>query len=199
MSGFAAALQEHAWPRALGDVHLRFDQLMWVAETPRPPRTRVGGAIWAGAMGALGAAVLANVLGAPGWALGGLMAVASGGLFLALRTERLSRAQRRCVFNFATHQLRLDFHSPIAGRPRTLWVAFEDVQALDVLPQADGRACLLVDFGAGTAVLREVLVANVVEDELQTLHRLRTLLRAAVGLVPVAVDPGVPSDPPKPA
>lgn len=201
MSAFRDALAAHPWPRVLGDVQLRFDALMLVGETAQPRRTRAGQGLWTLAMALLVAAVVANVAGAPAWLLAAVLVAASAGFFVALRTERLSRAQRRFVCNYATHQLRLDFHSPIAGRPRTLWVPFEDVVAVAVSPQAGGGACLLVDFRLGGALLREVLVADAQEDALEVLHRLRAHLAAAIGLglVQVAEDPGVSGDPPKSA
>ncbi len=201
MSAFTAALEQRRWPRVLGDVSLRFDQFMLVGETAKPARTTAGTWIWGVAMALLVGAVAANVVGAPEWLLVLVMALAGTGVFAAIRTERLSRAQRRFVANFATHRLRLDFHSPIAGRPSSLWIPFADVRAVEVSPQANGLACLLVDFEVGPSVLREVLVADVGPDGLETCHRLRTVLRAALGLAPqpVAVDPAVTPDPPKPA
>ena len=84
--------------------------------------------------------------------------------------------------------LRLDFTSPIAGKPRTLVVPFDSVKAVAMLRQVDGASCLCVDFTLGSELLREVLVAHIPDAQLPQAERLERVLHGAFGLGAVPAD-----------
>ncbi len=185
MSAFEAALGASAFPRHLGDVRLSYDSPVLIAETERQGRP------WRPILcflAALAAGLFAmawllshgSVAGAASLLLLGAFLFACGALL-----EAHERRRRRFVADFSTQRLRLDFTTPIAGMPRTVYVPFERIVALDVLEQGDGRRAMTVDFrpaGDENRLLREVLVANVVPGEAASLERLRRLLEGAFGL-----------------
>lgn len=118
-----------------------------------------------------------------GAAAAGLGALSAAGFLAAALLERHVRRQRRFVIGFTSHTLRLDFTTVVRGLPRTMVVPFQRVRDIAVLEQADQRFVLTVDFeDERGGLFREVLVANVTGEESETLQRLRSLLRAAIGL-----------------
>jgi hypothetical protein len=182
VKGFARALEDNPAPSSLGDVRLRYAPSMLVGETPPGRRTwrplvlaLLGMTLVASAIASLAAArALESTLGL------GLGAAAA--LWASSWRERLERRHRAFVVNFATTSLRLDFSSPIAGRPRTLVVPFDAVTAVEALEQADGAWCLTVDFTHRGDALREVLVAHVPAVDAAALRRLSRVLEGAFGL-----------------
>lgn len=185
MSAFEAALGSSAFPRRLGDVRLSYDTPVLIAETERPRRG------WRSILCFL--AALAAGLFAVAWLLshGSVAGAASLGLLAAFLfacgalMEAHERRRRRFVADFSTLRLRLEFTTPIGGMPRTMYVPFERIVAVDVLEQGDGRLAMTVDFrpaGDENRLLREVLVANVAPGEAASLERLRRLLEGAFGL-----------------
>jgi hypothetical protein len=181
MARFADALESHPAPARLGDVALRYEPSVLIGETPKGRRTVTPTAVWVVGLSLLlfsAAAVvtLPQVVPAVALAVGGAVFVA-----FAVLLERLEKRQRRFVLNFETHRLRLDFSSPIAGYPRTLLVPFDDVQALQLLEQADGALCLVADFALHGRTLREVLVAFVPAAQRAELERLQRVLEGAFG------------------
>jgi hypothetical protein len=182
MARFSEVLESNPAPATVGDVVLRYEPSMLIGETPKPRTTLKPTGAWVIGLALLlsagGYVVLSNELAPP-------IALAIGGaLFVAAASwlERLEKRQRRFVANFATNSLRLDFSSPIAGYPRTLVIPFDDVQAVDVLEQADGALCLVVDFALHGRVLREVLAAYVPVDHRAALERVQRVLSGAFGL-----------------
>jgi hypothetical protein len=194
-TGFAQALEAHPAPRRLGDVALRYEPSMLIGQADRPPRTPAAATALVAAL-TLGLATVGAAL--LDWGDGSLLAVGLAAVTtfaLTIWLEQRDRRQRRFVCNFETNSLRLDFSTPIAGRPRTLVVHFDGVRALGVLAQGDGRFALAVDFvpsAEAPGLLREVLVAHVPARALEDLERLERVLHGAFGL-------GAPSPEPTPA
>lgn len=196
MHDFRQALRENPAPARLGDVSLRYAPSMLIGETAAPGRTwrptglvTLGGALLVVSVALLG--VSSELVALP-FLVGS--AAAFGGSALLLRHER---GKRGFVVNYATLTLRLDFATPFAGWPRTLLVPFDDVKALALLEQADGRRCLTVDFALDGALFREVLVAAIPAVELSRADRLVRMLSGAFGLGParfsaseISEDPG---------
>lgn len=209
VSAFERALEENRVAAALGDVSLRYEPSMMVAETAKAaPTWRPLALLVAGFVSitvGLGWLVFAGELGAASL-------IGSGGLAIGASTwlARREKRKRGFVVNFATSQLRLDFVTPFAGKPRTLIVPFDDVKAIALEEQADGARCLTVDFEWGGDLLREVLVAFIAAREDDAARRLARLLEGAFGLgaIPpdspfleatheVEVDPAPEAPPPK--
>ncbi len=198
---FEAALAEHPAPARLGDVSLRYEPSMLIGETPRPQRSLRPTLAWGAGLTGLVATLGLFVLEAPLASLWLTVGLSAACFALATRLEAWERRRRRFVANFGTTSLRLDFVSPIAGQPRTLVVAFDDVKSVDLVRQADGAHCLTVDFAPGpqTQVLREVLAAYIGEHELEQARRLLRVLEGAFGLgtapadSPAFVAPGADS------
>jgi hypothetical protein len=191
MARFAAALEQHPAPRTLGDVSLRYEPSMLIAETPKPRRTWRPTAAWLVGFSALLVGVGLFLLRVDPVGIIGFVALGALGLLGATWLEQLDKRRRRFVANFGTTSLRLDFTSPIAGRPRTIVVHFDQVRAVDLVVQADGAHCLTVDFvpTPGSAqVLREVLVAYVPTSQLDDAARLHRVLQGAFGLGEVPAD-----------
>jgi hypothetical protein len=182
MARFAAALESNPAPTVLGDVALRYEPSMLIGETPKGPRTWRPTLAWL-----VGISLLLVAVGA-GLSSSSLLLLAipvvAGGIILAAAVwlERFEKRQRRFVANFITYALRLDFSSPIAGYPRTLVVDFDDVKAVELVEQADGALCLLVDFEHQRRTLREVLAAYIPESQRPDAERLERVLRGAFGL-----------------
>lgn len=179
---FSQALDANPAPAALGDVKLRFEPSMLIAETPRQRLSLRPTIAWllglCFLMGALGGLVTDTSVNVA------LACIVLAGLSMAAATrlERLEKRQRRFVANFETYTLRLDFSSPFVGQPRTLNVAFDDVREVSVLEQADGALCLVVEFAQGDRVLQEVLVAFVANERRDELERFQRTLQNAFGL-----------------
>lgn len=189
MARFADALESNPAPSALGDVTLRYEPSMLIGETAKT-RTWRPTLAWLLGIVLLLSAVGAGLLSSATTLLA--IPVLGGGLVLlvAVWLERFEHAQRRFVANFGTVSLRLDFASRISGYPQTLVVLFDDVRALELVAQADGQLCLLVDFEQGGRTLREVLVAFIPETQRAEAERLERVLRGAFGLgVPPADSP----------
>jgi hypothetical protein len=159
--------------------------------------TRAGTATWRPtALAALGltfvlAAVAAVLLFEWAWPAAACLSLAAASLLGSVRLVRLEHRKRGFVVNFATTTLRLDFMTPLAGRPRTLLVPFDDVRAVGLMDQHDGRTCLTVDCSVGSEVLREALAAFIERDELEQAKRLTRVLEGAFGLG--SIPPGSPS------
>lgn len=182
MARFADALESHPAPAALGDVSLRYEPSMLIGETAKPSPTIKSSAAWT-----LGVALLLFSAGAVVTVTSVVPAIAlacAGALFVAAAVwiERLEKRQRRFVANFATNSLRLDFSSPIAGYPRTLVIPFDDVKGVEVLDQADGALCLVVEFTLQRRTLQEVLAAFVRVEHRAELERVQRVLHGAFGL-----------------
>jgi hypothetical protein len=185
MARFSEVLAQNPAPAALGDIALRYEPSMLIGETPKLERSLRPTIAWLLGISLLLAAFAQLVLltDSLGVAVLGALAIAA-----ATRLERFEKRQRRFVANFTTTTLRLDFASAIVGYPQTLNVDFDDVQAVEVLPQADGALCLVVDFRYRGRLLREVLTAYVPEDKRDELERLHRLLEGAFGLGDVPAD-----------
>lgn len=188
MHGFRQALVENPAPSRLGDVRLRYEPSMLVGETPpgevtfRPTALMVAGL-------ALIAAGLVVLLTSSSNALAlAVLSLSAACLVGSVWWRRRERRKRGFVANFVTLRLRLDFTTPIAGRPSTLWVPFDAVKAVTLLEQGDGLQCLTVDFADEGAVLREVLVAFIGADELTAAARLARVLEGAFGLGSIPPD-----------
>jgi len=179
---FADALEQNPAPTKLGDVALRFEPSMLIAETPKPPSTWWPTLAWLAGVGFLLATVGSVLLSSELVAGVALAVVGGGSLAAATILSRREVRQRRFVANFGTNTLRLDFTTPIAGQPRTMLVPFDDVRAVELMEQADGRACLVVDFEADRRLLREVLAAHITPAEEEASERLLRVLRGAFGL-----------------
>ena len=188
MARFSEVLAQNPAPAALGDIALRYEPSMLIGETPKLERSLRPTIAWLLGISLLLAAfaqlvLLTDSLGVAVCLVLGALAIAA-----ATRLERFEKRQRRFVANFTTTTLRLDFASAIVGYPQTLNVDFDDVQAVEVLPQADGALCLVVDFQYRGRLLREVLTAYVPEDKRDELERLHRLLDGAFGLGDVPAD-----------
>lgn len=181
MAGFAQALADNPAPSRLGDVFLRYEPSMLVGETKVDKPTWRPTALVALGLGLLVAGVVmlafASELVALPFVLG-----SAGALTGSVWLTRRERRKRGFVLNFATTSLRLDFMTPIAGRPRTIVVHFDHVKAVTLLEQGDGLECLTVDFEHEGDVLREVLVAFIPDGERAAAARFGRLLEAAFGL-----------------
>jgi hypothetical protein len=183
---FVRALADHPAPRVLGDVALRYEPSMLIGQTAKGRRTWRPTLAWLAGFSALlfavglffSARVDEGLIA--GCALLGATALAAA-TWLDLRDRR-----RRCfVVDFLTSSLRLDFVSPIAGRPRTLVLHFDGVRAITLFDQADGAHCLTVDFVStrdAPTLLREVLVAYITPAQHEDARRLQRVLEGAFGL-----------------
>ncbi|MBL8950806.1 MAG: hypothetical protein JNK82_08525 [Myxococcaceae bacterium] len=192
---FEQALKQNVLPARLGDVKLTCEPSMWVGRADRPargPLSRV--ALVVGA--AFGLATLAAiVLRADHETLAACVVPCVAGFGGAAWLEQRERRQRAFVVDFYEHVLRLDFSTPLGGMPRTLYVAFEKVHAVELEAQGDGLKVLTVDFDAGRGLYREVLAANIGPKQVEAAQRVRRMLRAAVGLEP-PVEQGAQEPPP---
>jgi hypothetical protein len=184
---FRRALAENPAPTRLGDVRLRYEPSMLIGETEEQ------GLSWRpGALATVGVIVLVAGLAllavrTAQVALGPVLAAAAL-LWGSVWLRRRERGKRGFVVNFTASHLRLDFVTPIAGKPQTLLVRFEDVKAVELMEQGDGQHCLTVDFDDDGALLREVLVAFVGSGELEAAKRLARVLQGAFGLGSVPPD-----------
>lgn len=193
---FETALAENALPLRLGDVRLVYDTSLWVGRADRPDRSllaRVGLVVGS----AFGAATLAALLTSADHAtVGFLLAPCIAGFSGAAWLEQRERRQRAFAVDFAEHILRLDFSTPLSGMARTLYVPFEQVSDVSFGSQGPGLTVLTVDFEAGGALYREVLIASVTPAQAEQGERVRRMLRAAFGLEkPAEEKPGGPPPP----
>lgn len=182
MPSFADVLESRPAPQALGDVTLRYEPSMLIGETAKRKSTWRSSAIWVAGLSLLLFSVGGIVLG---WNLSvSAVCLVLGGLGIAgaVLFERYEKRQRRFVANFGTVSLRLDFTSPIAGYAQTLVIPFDSVRATGLLEQEQGGVCLCVDFELDGALLREVLVAYIPEDQMVEAERLERVLKGAFGL-----------------
>lgn len=185
---FRQALANNPAPAKLGDVSLRYEPSMLVGETRAGHVTWKPTALSALGVGLVLAAVAALVFVDSLWAVSALLSLAAAAFLGSVRLSRLERRKRGFVVNFATTTLRLDFVTPLAGKPRTLLVPFDDVKAVGLVEQADGRSCLTIDFSMEPEVLREALAAFISADELPQAHRLARVLEGAFGLGSIPPD-----------
>lgn len=185
---FSAALASRTAIEKLGDISLRYETSMLIGETEKLKRSALPSLAWTG-----GFALLLLSLAALSWSEGAFVAalligLAAIAIAFATRLERHEKRQRRFVANFATYSLRLDFTSPIIGKPRTIVVPFDDVKDVRVLEQGDGARVLIVEFLHEGARLQDALVAFVPESQLKDLERLERVLHGAFGLGEVPAD-----------
>lgn len=185
---FRQALADNPAPAKLGDVSLRYEPSMLVGETGAGRVTWKPTALSALGVGFVLAAVSAVVLVESLWPVTALLSLAAAAFLGSVRLSRLERRKRGFVVNFATTTLRLDFMTPLAGKPRTLLVPFDDVKAVALLEQADGRSCLTIDFAIEGELLREALAAFIGDEELDQAHRLARVLEGAFGLGSIPPD-----------
>lgn len=186
-SRFRQALVENPAPSRLGDVRLRYEPSMLVAETARGALTWRPTALMVAGLSLIIVGLVLLLTSSHSFAFTALSLSAAslvGSVWWARREQR----KRGFVANFVTLRLRLDFSTPIAGRPRTVWVPFDDVKAVALLEQGDGQHCLTVDFTDDGALLREVLVAFISADELAAARRLARVLEGAFGLGSIPPD-----------
>jgi hypothetical protein len=185
LSRFERALENNPAMGRLGDVTVRYEPSLLIGEADKlkPGWTSVA-ALCVGAGAATSLLVAALTESGISWLAASVAVMVAGFGGAALIRQRETR-QRRFVLNFGTYALRLDFSTPIAGKPRTLVLHFDLVRALDVREQADGQLCLTVDFlvsEGSEQLLREVLVANVPARAREELERLQRLLHDAFDL-----------------
>ena len=185
---FRQALADNPAPAKLGDVSLRYEPSMLVGETLPAPSTWRPTALAALGIGLVVAAVVVLLRVDSPWPGAALLSLAAATLMGSVWRSRFERRKRGFVVNFATTTLRLDFVTPLAGRPRTLLVAFDDVKAVGLVEQGDGRSCLTIDFGVAAEVLREALAAFSGDDELDQARRLTRVLEGAFGLGSIPPD-----------
>lgn len=186
MPAFEAALAQHQAPRSLGDVGLRYEPSMLVGETAKPLGSLRPSLAWLSGVSALLIALVLFLIREQSLAVIATFVVCGAvGLFTASWLQRVDRRRRAFIANFATNSLRLDFTTPVAGYARTLVVHFDGVRQLDLLVQADRTHCLTVDVvptPTSATRLREVLVANIRDDQLEAAHTLKRVLEGAFGL-----------------
>lgn len=185
---FRQALADNPAPAKLGDVSLRYEPSMLVGETSTAPATWKPTALAALGVGFVVGAVAALLGIASLWPGAALLSLAAATLLGSVWLSRFERRKRGFVVNFATTTLRLDFVTPLAGRPRTLLVPFDDVKAVGLMEQGDGRSCLTIDFSVQGDVLREALAAFIATDELDQARRLARVLEGAFGLGSIPPD-----------
>jgi hypothetical protein len=115
----------------------------------------------------------------------GLAAAAAACFAAATLFDRLGRRRRCFVVNFTAHTLRLDFSTRFRGMPRTLLVPFERIERIEPVTQGDGRVALVVEVGPGDGIdhaFREVLIADIREEEFDSLERVTRVLENGIGL-----------------
>lgn len=184
---FAAALAAHPAPARLGDVSLRYEPSMLIAETDKPRRSARPSLAWTGGFALLLFSVAALLLPEGAWLAAMLLVLGGLGIAFAVRLERHEKRQRRFVVNFATCSLRLDFSSPFAGMPKTLVVPFDEVKDVQLV-DAGAMQVLVVDFLRGGTRLQEALVAFIPEAQRTDAERLQRVLHGAFGLGEVPAD-----------
>ncbi|MBI5481421.1 MAG: hypothetical protein HY906_21355 [Deltaproteobacteria bacterium] len=184
MGDFQKRLEQHPAPKRLGDIELRFEPSMLIGETARGLKSWRPTAASALGVALVLLAVGLLITGVPEIVSGLLVALAAAAFIAAVRLQRVDSRRRRFVLNFLTNSLRLDFVTPIAGKPRTLVVPFDAVRAVELLEQGDGLRCLTVDFvvAGGRELLREVLAANVPAAQAPEAERIQRVLEGAFGL-----------------
>jgi hypothetical protein len=185
---FRQALADNPAPAKLGDVSLRYEPSMLVGETRASPSTWKPWALSALGLGLVLGAVAALLLRDSNWLGAALLSLAAATLLGSVWLSRTERRKRGFVVNFATTTLRLDFVTPLAGRPSTLLIPFDDVKAVGLMAQGDGRWCLTVDFSMERDVLREALAAFIADDDLTQARRLARVLEGAFGLGSIPPD-----------
>lgn len=184
-SRFQRALDTHPAFDRLGDVSIRYEPSLLIGEADRLAATWLPVAALCVGVGGASSLVVAGLSnGNTTWlALSALTMLA--GFFGAIWLRQREQRQRRFVLNFGTYALRLDFSTPIAGKPKSMVMHFDLVQGLELREQADGKLCLTIDFVAAQdseQVLREVLVAHVPGPRREELERLQRLLHDAFDL-----------------
>jgi hypothetical protein len=185
---FRQALADNPAPGKLGDVSLRYEPSMLVGETRAAPRTWRPTVLSGLGIALVIAAIAALIFIESMWLGPALLILASGALIASVWLLRFERRKRGFVVNFATTRLRLDFVTPLIGRPRTLLIPFDDVKAVALMEQPDGSSCLTVDFSLGQEVLREALAAYIGKEELESARRLSRVLEGAFGLGSIPPD-----------
>lgn len=187
MPPFDQVLATHPAPERLGDVTLRYEPSMLIGETSKPARSARPSLAWAGGVALLLFSMLAVTAADGAWPATLLLLLGGAAIALAVRLERHEKRQRRFVANFVTYALRLDFTSPIAGKARTLVVAFDDVKDVQLVDAGDARV-LVVEFLHEGARLQEALVAFITAAQQVEAERLQRVLHGAFGLGPVPDD-----------
>ncbi len=182
---FERALQEHLPAPAIGEVRLRYDGPLLVAEVaPSITPAWLPDALWLAAGGvallALGAVTVGSGLLVP-LTLSGLFAAL---LFASSRVRARQRPQRRFVLNFADQTLRVERPARWLWPPRTRVAPFDEVRELYLVRHRAGRLQLEVELGAQDAKHPEryLLIAGARAAEEPHLRTLGRLLRGAFGL-----------------
>lgn len=184
---FRQALADNPAPSTLGDVALRYEPSMLIGQTRQGPLTWRPTALWVAGLGLIATALPAS-RAESSWPTLALLSLSAGAFLASALRAAHERRKRGFVVNFSTATLRLDFVTPIAGRPRTLLVPFERVKAVGLMDQADGQQCLTVDFLEGEDVLREALAAFIPAGQLDAANRLLHVLEGAFGLGSIPPD-----------
>ncbi|MGV3624436.1 MAG: hypothetical protein ACO1OB_26685 [Archangium sp.] len=184
---FSAALAARTTIDRLGDVALRYEPSMLIGETEKPKRSVLPQLAWTGGFALLLFALAALLLPEGVWLTTALLVLAALSMAAAVRLDRHEKRQRRFVANFLTYSLRLDFTSPIAGKPRTIVVAFDDVKDLQLV-DAGGSKVLVVEFVHEGARLQEALVAFITPTQQSDAERIHKVLHGAFGLGDVPAD-----------
>jgi hypothetical protein len=193
-SRFEEALARNpAPPRKLGDVQLTYDPPLLVGKGAARATLWPTVAMIAGAAFGVGA-LAAFLLHAHEWVLGALV-VATGGSFMAnVVLEHRAVRRRSFVCHFADKTLRLDTTRAL-GAPRTLIADFEKVSAVEIVQALDGTLALTVTFvpaHGAPVVLREVLIAFVLQVQRPELEKLASMLRNAFASSPKFEGPPEP-------
>ena len=183
-SRFEEALRHNQVAQKLGDVELRFDAAMLIGETRKVLNSGIGPTLLQ-ALSIVGAGIgVVGLIQTDGLttSLFGIFLCAFG-MWASTWVATRNRQRRRFIMNYGTWTLRLDFSSPIRNAPRTMNIAFENVKDLQLVPQADGRLCLLVDFVRAANAqnhFQEVLVAHIALQARPAAERLLAMLQKAL-------------------
>lgn len=176
---FEDALQRAQRLENVGPLRLRYETSLLICEPApakrdlRPPAIRLAG--FALLLLAL-VTVLTSAKGAAPWPAVMLGAVGGG---LLLTADRLfpAAARRRFILNFATESLRID---DVGVRPRTRTLHFDDIAALDIVPEQNGQFALVLT--ARTSPTKWVLARGIEAEHVEEVRKLWRLLSDAFGI-----------------
>lgn len=189
---FEDALERTQRLERVGELRLRYETSLLIAEPPPAPRDLKRQLVRFAGVAMMLLAVGTLLLSPAGTAPWSAFAIAVVGSVLFLAGERLfpEPARRRFVLNFATESLRIDDLPP---HPRTRVLPFDDITALDVVPDGSGRFALRLS--ARGAAATELLVRAVSADDVEQLRRLWRLLCDAFGIRRAGAGPSDLQDP----
>ncbi len=194
---FAERLAQKTFPQRLGDMSLRYEASVFVAETSRQPGSVRPLVLALLAFVLFGASVFSFVFG---WSLLAslvLVTATAACAFLQTLVARKERQQRRFVIHFEAQTLRLDTPTPWLALSRTRTVCFDDVKALGVVQLALRQKALTVDVKAdsgATLLVRELLVADVGPHEQEAFEQVYAFLANAFGVDNLQADQSPSSD-----